>query len=159
MPKTKFEKFIFTLLMVFCMVYLMTLYSESAQAGGLTLERFPAALRGMWAEYLFVFLLVFFVVSSVAMRLAFSFVTPGKDSPILVTLSIQCMSVCCVVPLVTLFSVLYHNGAVAGWFVLWITTAAKCFPVALLLQIFFVGPLVRAIFRLLFRKGREKVTA
>lgn len=131
MPKTTFEKFIFTLLMVFCMVYLMTLCSESLQAGGLSLERFPAALRGMWAEYLFVFLLVFFVVSSLAPRLAFSFVT--------------------------LFSVLLHNGAGAGWFVLWITTAVRCFPVALLLQIFIVGPLVRAIFRLLFRRGQAPV--
>ena len=131
MPKTTFEKFIFTLLMVFCMVYLMTLCSESLQAGGLSLERFPAALRGMWAEYLFVFLLVFFVVSSLALRLAFSFVT--------------------------LLSVLLHNGAGAGWFVLWITTAVRCFPVALFLRIFLVGPLVRAIFRLLFRRGQAPV--
>lgn len=131
MPKTTFEKFIFTLLMVFCMVYLMTLCSESLQAGGLSLERFPAVLRGMWAEYLFVFLLVFFVVSSLALRLAVSFVT--------------------------LFSVLLHNGAGAGGFVLWITTAVRCFPVALLLQIFLVGPLVRAIFRLLFRRGQAPV--
>ncbi|MCH4035435.1 MAG: DUF2798 domain-containing protein [Lachnospiraceae bacterium] len=56
-----------------------------------------------------------------------------------------------------LFSVLLHNGAGAGWFVLWITTAVRCFPVALLLQIFLVGPLVRAIFRLLFRRGQAPV--
>lgn len=36
MPKTKFQSFIFTLMMVFCMVYCMTVYTVSLNSGGLS---------------------------------------------------------------------------------------------------------------------------
>lgn len=36
MPKTKFQGFIFTIMMVFAMVYVMTVYNISMETGGLT---------------------------------------------------------------------------------------------------------------------------
>lgn len=36
MPKTKFQSLIFTLMMVFCMVYCMTVYAVSLNSGGLS---------------------------------------------------------------------------------------------------------------------------
>lgn len=54
-----------------------------------------------------------------------------------------------IMPTITLFATFVHNG-LSNWFCNWIQLAFLCFPVALCLQLFFVGPLVRLIFRTLF---------
>ncbi len=151
MPKTKFQSVIFTLLMVFCMVFCMTCYTISMNMGGLTPQVFLMAIQEMWLEYVVVFCLIFFIITELAKKLAFRVVTPGKDAPIFIILSIQCFTVCLIVPVITLFATLVHNGT-NGWFTNWIQLAFLCFPVALCLQVFFIGPLVRLIFRTLFRK-------
>lgn len=151
MPKTKFQSVIFTLLMVFCMVFCMTCYTISLNMGGLTPQVFLLAIQEMWLEYVVVFCLIFFIITELAKKLAFRIVTPGKDAPIFIILSIQCFTVCLIVPVITLFATLVHNET-NGWFTNWIQLAFLCFPVALCLQVFFIGPLVRLIFRTLFRK-------
>ena len=108
MPKTKLQSIIFTALMVFCMVYCMTVYTIALKFGGLSYQ-------------------VFF-------------------------LAIQCFTVCQIVPVITLFATLVHNGLAADWFCQWIQLAVICFPMALCAQVFFVGPLVRFVFRMMFRK-------
>lgn len=85
-----------------------------------------------------------------AQKLAFRIVTPGVDKPIFIILAIQSFTVCLIVPTITLFATFLHNG-VQNWFTNWLQLAVLCFPVAFCLQIFFVGPLVRLIFRTLFR--------
>ena len=150
MPKTKFQSIVFTALMVFCMVFCMTSYTISRNMGGFSLTVLSLAIREMWVEYVVVYLLIFFVITKLAQKLAFRLFTPGKDKPIFVILSIQSFTVCMIVPVITLFATFLHNGFTADWFSTWISLAFACFPVALLLQIFYVGPLVGLIFRHLF---------
>lgn len=69
-----------------------------------------------------------------------------------ILLAIQCFTVCQIVPVITLFATLVHNGLSADWFCQWIQLAVICFPMALCAQVFFVGPLVRFVFRRMFRK-------
>lgn len=152
MPKTKFQSFIFSLIMVFFMVYCMTAYSIALKMGGLTYNVFLLAIKEMWIEYAIVFVLIFFIISKLAQKLAFRIVTPGVDKPIFIILSIQCFTVCLIVPTITLIVTFIHNGFTAQWFTQWIELAFQCFPVALCLQVFFIGPLVRFIFRLIFKK-------
>ena len=152
MPKTKFQGIVFTAMMVFCMVYCMTVYTIAMKFGGLSYQVFSLAIKEMWVEYVVVYLLIFFVITNLAKKLAFRIVTPGEDKPIFVILSIQCFTVCLIVPCITLFASFYHNGFSAAWFPQWIQLAAFCFPVALCLQIFFVGPFVRLLFRTIFKK-------
>ncbi len=152
MPKTKFQSFIFSLIMVFFMVYCMTAYSIALKMGGLTYNVFLLAIKEMWIEYAIVFVLIFFIISKLAQKLAFRIVTPGVDKPIFIILSIQCFTVCLIVPTITLIVTFIHNGFTAQWFTQWIELAFQCFPVALCLQFFFIGPLVRFIFRLIFKK-------
>lgn len=151
MPKTKFQSFIFTLIMVFCMVFCMTVYTISLNEGGLSYKILAQAVTEMWLEYVIVFLLIFFVITKLAMRLAFRVVDPAKDKPIMVTIAIQSFTVMLIVPAITLIAAFLHGGFTADWFTRWISTAAKCFPCAYCLQIFFIGPFVRAIFRLIFQ--------
>lgn len=75
---------------------------------------------------------------------------------IMVFFMVFCMTVCLMVPTITLIVTFIHNGFNANWFTSWITTAVKCFPMALCLQLFFVGPLVRHIFALLMKLTQKK---
>ena len=45
-----------------------------------------------------------------------------------------------------------NNGITPDWFFQWLKLAVVCFPMALCTQIFFVGPLVRLVFRTIFKK-------
>lgn len=150
MPKTKFQSIIFTALMVFVMVYCMTVYTLSFKFGGLNYQVFHLAIQEMWLEYLVVFCLIFFIITNTAKKLAFRIIEPGSTQPIFMILAIQCFTVCQIVPVITLFATLVHNGITTNWFFQWIQLAVTCFPMALCLQLFFAGPFVRLIFRTIF---------
>ena len=156
MPKTKFQSVVFTLLMVFCMVYSMTVYTVALGSGGLSYMTFAVAIKEMWIEYVIVFVLIFFIISPLAVKLGPKYVSPAKNSPLLLTVTIQSLTVMMIVPAITLIATFIHNGFTAAWFTQWITTWAKCFPAALCLQVFYIGPLVRLIFRTVFKKQLAK---
>ena len=151
MPKTKFQSVVFTAMMVFCMVFCMTTYTIALKFGELSYQVFALAIKEMWVEYVIVFLLIFFAITKLAQKLAFRIVTPEIDNPIFIILAIQCFTVCLIVPSITLFATFYHNGFTSGWFPQWIQLAACCFPAALCLQVFLIGPLVRLLFRTIFQ--------
>lgn len=152
MPKTKFQSIIFTALMVFFMVYCMTVYTISLKAGSLSYQVFSLAIKEMWLEYIIVFCLIFFVITKSSKKLAFRILDADNVPPIFVILTIQCFTVCQIVPAITLVATFIHNGAVSDWFFQWIQLAVLCFPMALCTQLFFVGPFVRLLFRTLFQK-------
>ncbi len=152
MPKTRFQSLVFTAIMVFFMVFCMTCYTISMKMGGLTYSVFLYALKEMWLEYVIVFLLIFFFITKAAQKLAFRIVTPGVDNGIMIVLAIQSFTVCLIVPAITLIATFIHQGVNSDWFVNWLQLCFRCFPVAACLQIFFVGPFVRLIFRTLFKR-------
>ena len=78
----------------------------------------------MWLEYVVVFCLIFFVITETAKKLAFWIINPANMQPIFLILAIQCFTVCQIVPLITLFATLVHNGISADWFCQWIQLAA-----------------------------------
>lgn len=43
------------------------------------------------------------------------------------------------------YVIVFHNGFTPAWFPQWIQLAFLCFPVALCLQVFFVGSLARLV--------------
>ena len=104
----------------------------------------------MWLEYVVVFCLIYFVITNTAKKLAFRVIDPAKSQPIFLVLAIQCFTVCQIVPAITLFATVVHNGISAEWFAQWIQLAVTCFPMALCVQVFFVGPFVRLVFRRIF---------
>lgn len=156
MPKTKFQSVVFTLMMVFCMVYCMTVYTIALKTGELTNAIFVSAIREMWVEYVVVFCLIFFFVTKTAMKLAHRIIDPASVNPVFMILAIQSFTVCLIVPVITLFATFFHNGFTIQWFPQWIQLAVCCFPMAFCLQIFFVGPFVRLIFRKIFKMSETK---
>lgn len=152
MPKTKFQSVIFTAIMVFSMVYSMTVYTMAVENGKLDGSIFVTAIKEMWVEYAVVWILIFFIITNIAKKAAFRIVNPKEDKPIFIILAVQSFTVMCIVPAITLFATFFHHGFTNQWFVQWVTTACLCFPMAYCLQIFFIGPLVRTIFKFLFSK-------
>lgn len=153
MPQTKFQDFIYTLIMVPVMVYAMVCYNIALDKGGLSNFVFRAALSELPLMCLIAFVLEFFLIGRVAQKLAFRLVRPGVDAPVLITTAISAVIVCLMCPTMSLVASLLFNfsswgEAFARWVQIWFCN----FPMALLYQLCFAGPLVRLIFRLLFKK-------
>lgn len=81
MPRTKGESVFFTAITAWMMVYVMTLYNTVLASGSFHNETFLIALKGMWVEYIIIFLLAYFVSGKIAKYFAFRVVEPG-DRPI-----------------------------------------------------------------------------
>ena len=130
MPKNKVQEVIFTILMVFVMVYAMICYNIAIETGSMTNMVFLHAFRELPIMGPIAFLLDFFLVGGLAKMAAFRIVDLEKDNP-------------------------FHLVQVIA---VWFETTAKNFPMALLWQLFFAGPLVRFVFRHLIAlvQPREK---
>ena len=152
MPQTKVQDVVFTLMMVFAMVYAMVCYNIALDRGALTNAVFAMALRELPVMVAIAFVLEFFLVGSAARRLAFRMVRLERDPMILVILAISAVTVCLMCPIMSFFAVLLFKDAGSEFFAAWVQTSAMNFPMALCWQIFFAGPLVRLVFRMLFQK-------
>lgn len=150
MPKTRFQSFIFSIMMVFIMVFSMTAYTLSLKLGMLNTNILILALKEMWLEYVIVFCLIFFIVSHNSKKLAFKTFHPNNYHPVITRSAIQCFTVCQIVPIITLFARIVHNGFRNDWLFQWLKLAVICFPMALCLQLFIAGPVVRFIFNKIF---------
>lgn len=153
MPKTKFQDFIYTLIMVIVMVYAMVCYNISVNIGGLTNEVFVMALGELPIMGAIAFVLEFFFIGKIAQKLAFRLVNPKEDKQIFVILAISTMIVCLMCPIMSFFgSILFNFQGMQNIFANWIRIAVVNFPMALCWQIFYAGPFVRFIFKRIFRK-------
>ena len=157
MPKTKFQNFIFTLMTAILMAYCMIVYSVAINSPeGLVNKTFLTALKEFPIEGIIVFLLAFFVASPIAKKLAFRIVNPKEDNKMFIILSIQTFTVLTMVGLMNIYALfaqhLINSNVICKYIVLYCKNFIMAYP----LQIFFVGPLVRNIFRMIFKKQLQK---
>jgi hypothetical protein len=151
MPKTKFQNVIFTIMMAFAMVYVMICYNIALNVGGMTNEVFLLAFHELIIMWPAAFILEFFVVDKLSHFLAFRLVTP-QDRPIFIVLAISSMIVCLMCPSMSFIATLLFKDAGSEFVAVWFQTTVMNFPMAFFWQIFFCGPLVRLIFRTIFKK-------
>lgn len=148
MPKTIFQKVIFTIIMALIMVYGMIVYNVALSTGGVTNQTFLLALHELPIMVPIAFVLEFFVVERLATRLAFSFMRP-TDRPQFITYAISTMIVCIMCPTMSLIATLLFKEPSFGT---WVQTFGFNMPMALIWQLLYCGPLARLIFRTLFRR-------
>lgn len=151
MPQTKFQDFVFTVIMVILMVYCMTLYND-VLVYGFTYECFVQALINMWPEAIAAFLIVKFVANPLVGKLMHYIIdvkTSKKTMIAIVRAGCTAFFMC---PCMTLFVTFFHNGLTTDWLLLWIPKLVINFPFALFLQIFYLGPFVRLVFRTIFKR-------
>ena len=158
MPKNTFQEVIFTILMVFVMVYAMICYNISLNIGGMTNEVFLSAFHELIIMGPIAFILDFFIVGKLAKAKAFKIVDVKKDNPFHLVLAISFVSVILMCPLMSLAATILFKNAGSQIIAVWLHTTVLNFPMALCWQIFFAGPLVRFIFGLIFREEKQPET-
>ena len=140
MPKTKFQEVIFTIMMVFVMVYAMICYNIALNIGGMSNEVFLSAFHELVIMGPIAFVLDFFFVGTIAKKKALKIVNPEKENPF---------------HLVLATTILFKHAG-NQFIAVWLQTCAFNFPMALCWQIFYAGPLVRFLFRLIFREKQKE---
>ncbi len=156
MPKTKFQSVIFTAVTAWLMVYIMTLYNTVLAMGSFTNQSFLIALKGMWVEFVIIFLCAFFISSHVAKFFAFR-VVKLTDRPIAIIFAIQVFTVVTQVFLASFIGVYHGYGFTSNFIPDYIMTYCKNFAMAMPAQLFVAGPLARFIFRCIFvRKDKSQ---
>ena len=146
LPQNKLQDVIFTVFMAFVMVYAMICYNISLNVGGMQNFIFLAAFKEMIIMWPIAIVLELLFVGKLAQKLAFRFVTPGKDPVIMIILGISAMSVCLMCPLMSLVATILFKNAGAEFVAVWFRTTVMNFPMALCGQLFVAGPLVRNVF-------------
>lgn len=157
MPKTKFEEVVYGLLMSFFMVFAMECYNSARNAGGMSNACFITAIKELAFMWPICFVISFFLMDRIAPKIAFKLVTPGEDKPVFVIVVRAAVTVCLMCPSMSLVATAIFQDVDAEFVARWLQTVVKNFPMAFFWQIFFCGPLVRALFGLIFRrKGKSK---
>lgn len=154
MPRTKLQEVVFTVIMVFFMVYAMICYNIALNVGGMSNEVFVLAFNELAIMGPIAFVLDFFLVGFLAKKITFRIFHPERDNPFFLILGISAVSVIFMCPLMSLAATILFKDAGVQFFAVWVQTTAMNFPMALCWQIFFAGPIVRAIFALLMRGYR-----
>lgn len=152
MPKTKFQEVVFTILMVFVMVYAMICYNIALNIGGISNEVFLSAFHELVIMGPAAFVLDFFIVGNLAKKKAFQIVRVGQDNPFHLVLAISVVSVIWMCPLMSLVATLLFKNAGSQIIAVWLETTVLNFPMAFCWQLFFAGPFVRFLFRNIFRE-------
>jgi hypothetical protein len=147
MPKNKFQDVVYTAIMAIIMVYGMIVYNVALNTGGVSGFTFLAALNELWIMAPIAFILEFFIVGKIAKKLAFSVVQP-TDRPQFITYAISICICCIMCPTMSLIATFLFKEPSFGT---WVQTWAMNFPMAICYQMFYCGPLVRLIFRTIFK--------
>ena len=137
MPKTKFQDFIFTIIMVIVMVYAMVCYNIAFDKGGMSSDIFLLALHELPIMGAVGFVLEFFAVGKLSQKVTFKHFDPKNTNPFVITVMISSVTVAFMCPHIV------PN---------FLQICVRNFPMALFWQLFYAGPLVRFIFRLIFKK-------
>ena len=151
MPKNKFQEVIFTIIMVFVMVYAMICYNIVLNTGTMTNETFLLAFHELTFMGPIAFILDFFIIGGLAKKIAFGIVDMRRDNPFHLVLAISAVSVAFMCPCMSFAATVLIKHAPASQIIpTWLQTTAMNFPMAFFWQLFAAGPLVRFIFEKMF---------
>lgn len=153
MPKTKFQDVVFTIIMVLVMVYAMVCYNIAFDKGGMSNDIFLIALHELPIMCVVAFLLEFLFVGKLAQKITFKHFNPQSTNPFVITVMISSVTVAFMCPLMSFIASLLFSftgsGDIAPNF---LKICVRNFPMAFCWQLFYAGPFVRFVFRLLFKK-------
>ena len=157
MPKTKFQDFIYTLIMAFVMVYAMICYNIAMHTGGLQNFAFVEAFKEVIYMWPIAILLEFFLIGKIAHKVTFKVLDPKKQPTILIQYGISIVIVSFMCPIMSLVATILINQQSLNTFIAsWFQAMVISFPMALCFQLFYVGPLVRFLFKLIFKNKQSE---
>lgn len=156
MPRNRFQTIIFTLLMTFFMVYVMICYNIALDMGSMKNQIFLLAFHEMIIMWPVAILIELLIGERITMKLAKRIITPVMENSIFIILLISALTVCVMCPIMSLIAVILFKNPGTEIVAVWVNTVVFNFPMALMSQIFFVGPFVRMIFGTIFKRNIEK---
>lgn len=172
MPKTKGQKIVFGIIMSIIMAYGMEVYNVAIKNGCridnwnfsmLTNRVFLDAL--IEASYMCIFVFIFSNLwgNRLGQKIAHKIIRPESDNPFFITIIISSCTVLIMCPTMSLvasvlFNVIMAKQSIINLPAIWVGTVIKNFPMALLWNLFFAGPLTRTLFKTIFKKQLSKET-
>lgn len=186
MPRNQFQRMVFAFLTVVVTVHAYVFYSLYVVNGPILMEvnqtdsvlhaikaqggvYMFGELMPIWAvimiEFCCAYVLEIILGSPCSFRLACKVFNPRKDHPMLFETAIICATVGLMCPAMSFLAAWMYYPYYQGfnlWTLLanWLKLVCFNFPFAFFTQLFFIQPLIRTIFKFLFRKDiakREKV--
>ena len=137
------------------MVYAMICYNIALSTGGMSNFVFLAAFKELAIMDPIAFVLDFFLVGKIAKAKAFKMVDVRKDNPFHLVIAISVVSVIFMCPLMSLAATILFKNAGSQFVAVWLQTTAMNFPMAFFWQLIYAGPIVRFIFRHIFRENES----
>lgn len=182
MPNSKFQKSVFALLTVIITVHAYVFYSlyvvnGSALMAANDADSVLSAIRHqggvmmcgrlvpIWVivitEFVLAYLLEIFMGSPLSFRLASKVFDPRSTHPVLFESAIICATVGIMCPVMSFIAAWLYYPYYVGFNLLtllanWLKLVCFNFPFAFFTQMFFIQPLVRTVFKLIFRPAAEK---
>lgn len=153
MPKTKLQEIVFTIMMVFVMVYAMICYNIALNIGGLSNEVFILAFHELIIMAPIAFVLDFFIVSKLAFFCAMRMTDFANSHPFSRILAISVASVAFMCPLMSLAATILFKDAGNQFISVWLHTTVFNFPMAFFWQLIYAGPVVRFVFAQVFKES------
>ena len=182
MPRNQFQRMVFAFLTVLVTVHACVFYSLYVVNGSILMQVTGAdsvihALNAqggvymfgrmlpVWAiiliEFAFAYGLECVMGSPCSFKLACKNFEPGKTHPVTFETAIICATVGLMCPAMSFLAAWFYYPYYAGFHLLtllanWVKLVCFNFPFAFFSQLFFIQPLIRTVFKLLFRKDIEK---
>lgn len=178
MPKNQFQRMVFAFLTVLVTVHAYVFYSLyvingnilmsvngengvmaaiNKQGGVYMLGRYMPIWSVVLIEFILAYGLEILVGSPSSFRLACKVFDPGETHPVLFESAVICATVGIMCPAMSLIAAFLYYPYYAGFDVItllanWLKLVCFNFPFAFFTQLFFIQPLIRTVFKLLFRK-------
>ncbi len=140
MPKNKFQEVIFTIIMVFFMVYAMICYNIALNKGGMTNEVFLLAFHELVIMGPIAFILDFFLYGHLAKKIAFGIINPAEAKQYEIILAISSVTVCLMCPTMSLAATMLFSNAGSEFVAVWFQKDSTEFPNGIFLADIFCGP-------------------
>lgn len=182
MPRNQFQRMVFAFITVLITVHAYVFYSLYVVNGTTLMEINNATgiieainnqggvymfgkLLPIWAiiltEFICAYTLEAVMGSPASFKLASKIFDPKKDHPILFESAIICATVGLMCPAMSLLAAFFYYPYYEGFSFIklladWLKLICYNFPFAFFTQLFFIQPLVRTIFKFLFRKNIKK---
>ncbi|MBO6231479.1 MAG: hypothetical protein J6O50_13045 [Ruminiclostridium sp.] len=184
MPQNQFQRMMFALMTVIITVHAYVFYSLYVINGATLMsvtgkDTVIGAIDAMggvymfgtnlpiWAvvavEFVFAYTLEIFVGSPLSFRLASKVFDPAKTHPVLFETAIICATVGIMCPAMSFIAAFLYYPYYAGFSVVtllanWLRLVCFNFPFAFFSQLFFIQPLIRTLFKLIFVRKNTGVS-
>jgi hypothetical protein len=150
MPTTKFQEFMFGVMMATTMVYGMEVYNAILRHGQFAMALLLLELRDFIILTTAAFVLQACIGVPLAKRLTFRIVSPKQARPFTIRTVMVVCTVFSMCPLMSLVATIYFKGLLHHLMHAWLYATLFNLPMAFGFQLLIAGPLVRFLFQKIF---------